>query len=142
VDSLTIMELVAAFILMFTGSPTYTHKAYDIGVEFSQEEKESIVYKSVGEAGKWNQDGVSGVIATIMCRVDRGYGSVDDIMSAYYAPFVKVDKEYIDRVFHTECRGARYALSYDDIEYLRIPVSEPRICVEGTCFFLEWVDNR
>ena len=144
------MQTALLWVLIFLSSvsgshlqyPTYNIDGYDINREFTIYEKRKIVYRSIGEVGPDNEVAIQNVIATMMCRIDNGYGGVDDILGVYFARDYHVSDVSVNRLFHTYCLGAKYALSIQDVKYLKIPDDEPRVCIDNTCFFLNGVDNR
>lgn len=103
----------------------------------------AFVYRAMGEARGDGFEAVSMVVGTMMCRLEEGYGTPEQVLDAYYAQDYLVDAGVIASLGDSACSGYKYALSASiDIPYLNIPEDEPRKCVGDTCFFKRWVDNR
>lgn len=101
------------------------------------------VSRAMGEARGDGDEAVSMVIGTMLCRLEEGYGTPEQLLAAYYAPDYPVSAPLVESFGSATCEGYKYALSATlDIPRLGIPEDEPRKCVGDTCFFKRWVSNK
>ena len=102
-----------------------------------------MVYRAMGETRGEGFESVVAVVGTMLCRKEQGYGSTEQVLAAYYAKdFVVSDEIVSDVMRESKCQGYKYALSHNDIEYLKIPSNAPRVCYGDTCLFEAWHDGR
>lgn len=109
---------------------------------YSQADQRKFVERAYGEAQADGHEAISMVIGTMICRQEQGYGTADQLLTAYYAPDVAVSDETILTYAHSQCAGYKYALSTSDTVYLGIPASEPRHTVGDTHFFVRWASDK
>ena len=112
-------------------------------VDISDQAK--MVYRAFGEARADGEEAVVQVVNTMLCRIESGYGDVDDVLRAYYAPDFPVDDATVARIFGmAKCGETKYlySLSRSDMEYLKISEADVGMCIRDTCFLSIWIDNR
>lgn len=101
------------------------------------------VSRAMGEARGDGDEAVSMVIGTMLCRLEEGYGTPQQLLGAYNAPDYPVSASLVESFGGATCEGYKYALSATlDIPHLGIPDSEPRKCIGDTCFFKRWASNK
>jgi hypothetical protein len=134
----TIVEIIMAILSLYQ-----TDSKIAVLSDLSPAHQAAFVYRAMGEARGDGHEAVSMVIGTMMCRLQSGYGTPEQLLSAYHAKDYLVSDEIVASYGFSACEGYKYALSASiDIPYLEIPESEPRKCLGDTCFFERWVSNK
>lgn len=92
--------------------------------ELTQDQIHRIAARSAGEARSSGTDAVGLVACTIYNRIKMGYGSLDAVLTAYYAPDREPTSEEVAAVedWLTRCpTRLRYALSSQDVRRWSFP---------------------
>jgi hypothetical protein len=110
--------LLAAPLIALSVAPLHAQEP------LTQDQIHRIAARSAGEARASGPDGVGLVACTIYNRMKMGYGSLDAVLTAYYAPDWEPTLEETDAVedWLTRCpTRLRYALSSQDIRKWAFP---------------------
>lgn len=129
----SVVSMIISAILTTSGGSSLSLS--DLPIETQR----SFVYRAMGEARGDGSEAVSGVVGTMLCRLESGYGTPLELLGAYRARDFMVDDSVVASFGESTCIGEKYALSAVlDIPNLNISEDVPRRCVGDTCFFYVW----